>query len=97
MIRSAITKALEGRAEAIPGRLVAESAGLPYKQTVDALGRMLDAGTVVRFGRKYSAVWALAGTPAALRPDALRAVEAAWRAAPTPTPEGGGASHPPAS
>jgi hypothetical protein len=97
VIRQAITTALKGAAEAIPGRSVAESAGLPYKATIDALGRMLDAGTVVRFGRKYSASWALAGTPAALRPDALAAVEAVWRGPATPAPEGGGASHPPAS
>lgn len=35
---------------------------------IDALGWLHDNSAVVRFGRKYSAVWTLAGTPAAPSP-----------------------------
>lgn len=87
-IRQALTKALEGRTEPLSGRFVADAAGLPYKVAIDALGRMLDAGNVVRFGRKYSAKWALSGTPAARPPAGIAALEAAWRAA-RPHPHGG--------
>jgi hypothetical protein len=73
-----------------PGRLIMyrAMASLPYKVAIDALGSMLDAGTVVRFGRKYSAQWALAGTDAAAPHDALGALEAVWRAG-DPHPHGG--------
>jgi hypothetical protein len=94
MIRAAITEALGLAHRPLSGRECAALAGLPYKVAIDALGRMLDAGTVVRFGRKYSALWALAGTPAGLPPDALGALEAVWRGA-DPHPHGGErAGHP---
>jgi len=96
----AITTALEGRTAPIAGRDVAEAAGVAYKAAIDALGRMLDAGTVVRYGRKRSSTWALTAAPAGATPDPLGAVEAAWRARPpeaTPTPTGGGGRSPPAS
>jgi len=76
----------------LAGRAIAVAAGIGYKATIDALCRMHDAGTVVRFGRKYSSTWALSGTDAALQPDPLQAVEEAWRAragAPDPHPHGG--------
>lgn len=41
----------------IAGRDVAQRAGVAYKPAIDTLGRIIDAGLVVRFGRKYSAVW----------------------------------------
>ena len=88
MIRAALTAALQGRDTPMSGRDAANAARLPYKQAIDALGRMLDAGTVVRFGAKRSAVWALSDAPAACRPDAIGALEAAWRR-PTPAPHGG--------
>ena len=88
MIRQAITTALKGALQPLGGADVAMRAGLPYKVAIDALGRMLDAGTVVRFGRKYSAQWALAATAAALPRDGIGALEAVWRSA-TPTPRGG--------
>jgi len=97
----AITTALDGRTAPIAGRDVAEAAGIGYKAAIDALGRMLDAGTIVRYGRKRASMWALTAAPAGATPDPLGAVEAAWRArppeAPPPTPRGGGPSHPPAS
>lgn len=52
------------------------------------LCRMYDTGTVVCFGHKYSATWALAGTPAAQPYDAAAALAAAWRAG-GPPPGGG--------
>lgn len=88
----AITTVLEGRTAPIAGRDVAEAAGIAYKGAIDALCRMLDAGTVVRYGRKRSSTWALTAPPAGATPDPLGAVEAAWRARPpeaTPTPTGG--------
>lgn len=88
----AITTALEGRTAPIAGRDVAEAAGIAHKAAIDALGRMLDAGTVVRFGRKRASMWVLTAEPAGAQPDPLGAVEAAWRTrppAPTPTPHGG--------
>lgn len=89
---ASISVALVQVASPLSGREIAASAGLEYKQAIDALCRMHDAGTVIRFGRKYSSTWALAGTPAALRADAMGAVEAVWRGhagAGTPTPPGG--------
>ena len=89
---TAITAALDGRTAPIAGRDVADAAGIGYKAAIDALGRMLDMGTVVRFGRKRSSTWALTGAPAACQPDPLGAVETAWRtrpAAPDPHPTGG--------
>lgn len=80
MLYVAITTALDGRTAPIAGRDVAEVAGIAYKAAIDALGRMLDAGTVVRYGAQ-----------ALLE---MGAVEAAWRtrpAAPSP-PRGGGRS-----
>ena len=74
-----------------------ELADLPYKVAIDALGRMLDAGIVVRIGRKYSALWALAGHAAALPHDAFGALEAAWRAGGPHPPRGEARSHPPAT
>lgn len=75
---------------------VATMAGIPYKAAIDALGSLLNTGQVVRFGRKYSATWALATAPAARRPDPLAPVEAAWRApAPTPAPRGEAKAGPP--
>jgi hypothetical protein len=88
MIRQTVIRALQAQTEALPGRAVADVAGLPYKATLDALGWLLDTGQVVRFGRKYSALWAHVAAPAACRPDPLAPVEAAWRA-PTPAPHGG--------
>ncbi|MEJ7804394.1 MAG: hypothetical protein WKG03_00515 [Telluria sp.] len=89
MIRAAIIKTLERQPQAIAGRELAALASLPYKVTIDALGRMHDAGTVIRIGRKYSATWALAGTDAAQPHDAFGALEAVWRGR-TPPPRGGG-------
>lgn len=84
----------------LSGRDIAAAAGIGYKAAIDALCRMHDAGTVTRFGRKYSSTWALAGSAAALRPDPLGAVEACWRGrtgAPDPHPRGGeGEATPPA-
>jgi hypothetical protein len=97
MIRSALTTALQGVATAIGGRDVALLAGLPYKTTIDALGRTHDAGTVVRFGSKYSSKWALAGTPAGAPRDRLDALEAIWRTATTPPPPRGRPKPPSAS
>ena len=97
---AAITTALDGSTAPIAGRDVAEAAGIAYKAAIDALGRMLDAGTVVRYGRKRASMWALTAAPAGAPLDPLGAVEEAWRtrsAAPTPTPTGGGRSPPPAS
>lgn len=54
---------------------------------------MHDTGQVVRFGRKYSATWALAGTAAALPHDAFGALEAAWHARRTPTLGGEAEGH----
>lgn len=79
MMSDAITQALKGCDVPVPGRVVAGRAGLPYKPTIDALGRMLDAGLVTRFGRKYRAVWALIDSPAGQPYDAMAAVEAIWR------------------
>lgn len=93
----AIAAALDGRATPLAGRAVADAAGIGYKAAIDALGRMHDAGTVIRFGRKRSSTWALRGTPAARQPDPLGAVEEAWRAragAADPTPPGGRAKPP---
>lgn len=84
----AIAKALAGRSEPLPGHEVAQVAGVAYKAAIDALGRMHDAGTVVRFGRKRGAAWALVGSPAACQPDPMGALEALWR-------KQGGISHPP--
>lgn len=95
MIRAALAKALEQAAVPISGRDVAIAANLPYKVAVDALCRMHDTGTVVRFGRKYSATWALSGTAASLPYDAFEALEAHWRAG-HPLPPGGEAEGPPA-
>lgn len=86
-----ITTALQGRTTPIAGRHVADVAGIGYKAAIDALGRMLDAGTVVRYGRKRSSTWALTAAPAGATPDPLGAVEAAWCARPRrPPPHGGG-------
>lgn len=79
MLSDAIAKALTGRTEPLSGRDVAEVAGIAYKATIDALCRMHDAGTVVRFGRKYRAAWALTGSPAASQPDPMAELEALWR------------------
>jgi hypothetical protein len=79
MLSDSIAKALTGRTTPLPGRDVAQAAGISYKAAIDALGRMYDAGTVVRFGRKYRAAWALPGSPAALRPDPMGTLEALWR------------------
>jgi hypothetical protein len=88
VIRPAIITALQGVDTTIGGRDVALLAGLPYKTTIDALGCMLGAGVVVRFGSKYSSKWALVGTPVGAPRDRLDALEAVWRAAATPTPTG---------
>lgn len=53
MLSDAISKALRGRATPLLGREVADVAGIAYKAAIDALCRMPDAGTLVRFGRKY--------------------------------------------
>lgn len=95
---NAITAALDGRTAPIAGRDVADAAGIGYKAAIDALGRMLDMGTVIRFGRKRASMWALTGAPAACQPDPLGAVEEAWRArtgAADPHPTGGRAKPPP--
>jgi hypothetical protein len=81
-------KALEQATTALSGRDCADMVNLPYKVAIDALCRMHDTGTVVRLGRKYSATWALAGTPAALPYDTVAALEAAWRAGGPPPPRG---------
>jgi len=60
----AITTALDGRTAPRAGRDVAEAAGIAYKFAIDALGRMLDAGAVVRYGRKRASTWALIAAPA---------------------------------
>jgi hypothetical protein len=96
MLPDAIAKVLTGRTEPLSGRDVAEAAGIGYKPAIDALCRMHDAGLVVRFGRKYRAAWALVGSPAALRPDSMGALEALWRGRACPPPLGGGQSHTPA-
>lgn len=88
-VRATVIHTLKDRTEPLTGRAVADAAGLPYKVAIDALGWLHDNGAVVRFGRKYSAVWALAGTPAAAPRDPLAPVEAVWRAAPDPHPHGG--------
>lgn len=86
----AITKALTGRTKPLSGREVAGAAGIAYKAAIDALCRMHDAGTVVRFGRKYRAAWALVGSPAALEPDPMGALEALWRKRDDVPPSPGG-------
>lgn len=94
----AIVAALDGRTTPLAGRAIADAAGIGYKAAIDALGRMHDAGTVIRFGRKRSSTWALRGTPAARQPDLLGAVEEAWRArtgAAAPHPTGGEGEAPP--
>ena len=93
-ICDSIIKALECQTKPIAGRAVAIAADLPYKVVVDALGRMLDAGTVVRFGRKYSAEWALAQHVAALQDDALEALERCWHGRQTHPPGGVAAGTP---
>jgi hypothetical protein len=96
----AIAKALAGRGEPLPGHEVAQVAGVAYKAAIDALGRMHDAGTVVRFGRKRGAAWALVGSPAACQPDPMGALEALWRkqgGIPHPHPHGGEAKTVPPS
>lgn len=80
MIRQSLAKALEASQRPLSGRECAIAANLPYKVAIDALGRMHDTGSVVRFGRKYSATWALTGTMAAAPYDAFGALEAAWHA-----------------
>lgn len=93
-----IATALQGHATPLAGRDIAAAAGIGYKATIDALGRMHDAGSVVRFGRKRASMWALIGTPAARQPDPFGAVEEAWRtrpAGPPPHPTGGEGEAPP--
>lgn len=82
MLTDSIASALADRTKPLSGRDVAQAAGIPYKATIDALCRMHDAGTVVRIGRKYRATWALAGSPAALQPDPMHALETLWRGRP---------------
>jgi hypothetical protein len=90
----AISKVLAGRSEPLLGHEVAQVADVAYKAAIDALGRMHDAGTVVRFGRKRGAAWALVGSPAACQADPMGALESLWRKqgsiSPPHPPRGGG-------
>lgn len=94
MIRAALIKALDQAVAPLSGRECAALASLPYKVAIDALGRMHDTGTVVRFGRKYSATWALSGHAAVAAHDAFGALEAVWHARRPPPPRGEGEATP---
>lgn len=91
------TTGLEGRAKPRQATNWGNMAAIAYKAAIDALGRMHDAGNVVRYGRKRSSTWALTTAPAGAQADPLGAVEEAWRARPRrpPPPRGGGGRRPP--
>ena len=62
----------------LAAKVIAERAHMPYKAIIDALDRMLDAGLVVRQGRKYTSAWALAANFATEPQQAMAALELAW-------------------
>lgn len=69
--------------------LQAIAAGIRYKPTIDTLGRMHDADSVVRFVLKHASMLTLLGTSAALQSAPLGTVEEAWRAWLPPHPHRG--------
>lgn len=62
-VRRKVLDVIQAAPVPLRGRDVARLAGLGYKQTIDALGSLLDMERVERIGRKQTARWARKAAP----------------------------------
>ncbi len=56
-IRAAVLAVVLASTEPLPGRTIAQRAGVSHRQAADALGDLLDRELVARIGRKAHARW----------------------------------------
>lgn len=73
--RQRVLDTIQAAGACLPGFEIAQRSGLTYRQTVDALGALLDQGRIERHGRKFSARWC----PLTPKHDPMTALEAIWR------------------
>lgn len=73
--RQRVLDTIQAAGACLTGHELATRSGLTYRQTVDALGALLDQGRIERHGRKFSARWC----PLTPKHDPMTALEAIWR------------------
>lgn len=56
-LRCRVLAVIETADTALTGAAIADRAGLSYRQTVDALNALYNAGKIERIGRKFTARW----------------------------------------
>lgn len=56
-LRCRVLAAVTEADTALTGHAIAQRAGLSYRQTVDALNALYNAGKIERHGRKFTARW----------------------------------------
>jgi hypothetical protein len=62
-LRCRVLAVIEEADSAITGAEIAQRAGLSYRQAVDALNALYNAGRIERIGRKFTARWQIARPP----------------------------------
>ena len=69
--RAAVLRIVQASEQCQTGQAIAQATGLSYRQTVDALNALLNAGKIRRQGRKYTARWCRILPDPTERPTAL--------------------------
>lgn len=62
-LRCRVLAVIEASASTMTGAEIAERAGLSYRQTIDALNALYNAGKIERTGRKFTARWQIVRPP----------------------------------
>lgn len=62
-LRCRVLAVIEAAESALTGAEIAQRAGLSYRQAVDALNALYNAGKIERIGRKFTARWQIARPP----------------------------------
>lgn len=57
ILRTKVLKVVEATKKHLTGREIAKRARLEYKQTIDALDALYNAGRVQRHGKKFLTMW----------------------------------------
>jgi hypothetical protein len=69
--RARVLAAINAAPGPLAGQDVARLAGIGYRQTVDALNALHNAGRITRIGRKFTARWSRLPDPPTETPGAL--------------------------
>lgn len=62
-LRCRVLATMQDADTALTGSAIAQRAGLSYRQTIDALNALYNAGKIERTGRKFTARWQVVKPP----------------------------------